>query len=207
MKEFDTAIIIAGGKSTRMGFDKAFMRIGHSPCIEIIVKKLKRHFNEIIIVTDEKNKYSLTDVTITQDKIKNAGPLGGLHAGLKESNSIYNYLIACDMPVISDKLITYMKEILILKPQIIACENKGFIEPFHAVYSKQLTSKIEEEIKKNEYSLYSLMLKSNTEIIGYNIIKKICENSNIFTNLNTRQELEQFRSKEVDYTSGCFANS
>ena len=111
------------------------------------------------------------------------------------------------MPVISDKLITYMKEILILKPEIIACENKGFIEPFHAVYSKQLTSKIEEEIKKNEYSLYSLMLKSNTEIIGYNIIKKICENSNIFTNLNTRQELEQFRSKEVDYTSGCFANS
>ena len=57
------------------------------------------------------------DVTIIQDKIKNAGPLGGLHAGLKESNSTYNYLIACDMPVISDKLITYMKEILILKPR------------------------------------------------------------------------------------------
>jgi molybdopterin-guanine dinucleotide biosynthesis protein A len=207
LKQFDTAIIIAGGKSTRMGFDKAFMRIGNSYCIELLIRKLKKNFNEIIIVTENSKKHdfmndAITDfmnVTITSDIIKNAGPLGGLHAGLKASSSMHNYLVACDMPVISDELIVHMKDLLFLKPDIIACENNGFIEPFHAVYMKPLISKIEREVKTGNYSLYNLMLKSNTEIIPFDKLKKICKSLSLFTNLNTRQELNRF-IKEVDYT-------
>lgn len=207
MKLFDTAIVIAGGKSTRMGFDKAFMKIGNNSCIELIIQKLKRHFNEIIIVSDKPNKYKITNVKSTHDEIKNAGPLGGLHAGLKISSSFYNYLIACDMPVISDELIIHIKNLLLLKPDIIACKNKGFIEPFHAVYSKNLTTKIEQEIKTGKYSLFNLMSKSKTEIISYDTIMKVCKNTYVFTNLNTRQELDRYRSKEVGYTCECYSNS
>ena len=68
MKQFDTAIIVAGGKSTRMGFDKAFMKIGNTSCIELIIKKLKWHFNEIIVVTQEISKYNFIDVKTTMMK-------------------------------------------------------------------------------------------------------------------------------------------
>lgn len=206
MKQLDTAIIIAGGKSTRMGFDKAFMKIGKTSCVELIVRRLKKHFNEIIVVTNEQNKFELADVKTTHDKIKNAGPLGGLHAGLKISSSLYNYLIACDMPVISDELIAHMKNMLFLEPDIIACKNNDFIEPFHGVYGKHLTLKIEQEIKTGQCSLFNLMLKSKTEVISKDTIKKMCKNLNLFTNLNTRQELAQFTSKEVKHPDGSYAN-
>ncbi|HHY04128.1 MAG TPA: molybdenum cofactor guanylyltransferase [Thermoanaerobacterales bacterium] len=198
MKQFDTAIIVAGGKSTRMGFDKAFMKIGNTSCIELIIKKLKWHFNEIIVVTQEISKYNFIDVKTTHDEIKNAGPIGGLHAGLKISSSIYNYLIACDMPVLSDELIIHMKKLLSLRPDIISCKNNGFIEPFHAVYSKHLTTRIEVQIEGGEYSLFKLMLKSKTKIISDTKIKSICKSSNLFTNLNTRQELAQFTAEKVN---------
>ena len=207
MKQFDTAIIIAGGRSTRMGYDKAFMKIGNTSCIELIIQKLKGHFNEIIIVSDKPNKYRINNVKSTHDEIKNAGPIGGLHAGLKISSSFYNYLIACDMPVLSDELITHMKNLILLQPDIIACKNKGFIEPFHAVYGKHLTKKIEYEIKSGEYSLFNLMSKSKTEIISYDTIIKICKNTSVFTNLNTRQELDIYISKEVGFSDERYANS
>jgi molybdopterin-guanine dinucleotide biosynthesis protein A len=201
LKQFDTAIIIAGGKSARMGFDKAFMKIGNTSCIELIIKKLKWHFNEIIVVTDEQKVSIILYVKITHDEIKNAGPIGGLHAGLKISSSIYNYLIACDMPVLSDELIIHMKKLLSLKPDIIACKNKCFIEPFHAVYSKALIPKIEQEVKNGNYSLFNLILNSKTEIVSDDTIKDICKSSScIFTNINTREDLDRFLSRKVEYT-------
>lgn len=194
MKLFDTAIIIAGGKSVRMGFDKAFMNINNLPCIELIVKKLKKHFSEIIIVTDEGNKYNFLKEIVAYDQYKNAGPLGGLHAGLKRSSSLYNYLIACDMPVISENMILYMKRLLSFQPDIIACENKEFIEPFHAVYSKNLIELIEDQIKMGELSLFNLMKKSKTRVISHHTIRKVCKGDLVFTNLNTRQDLEYYQS-------------
>ena len=83
MKLFDTAIVIAGGKNTRMGFDKAFMKIGNTSCIELIVEKLKKHFNEIVVVFNKPNKCQITNIKVAYDEMKNTGPIGGLHAGLK----------------------------------------------------------------------------------------------------------------------------
>jgi molybdopterin-guanine dinucleotide biosynthesis protein A len=191
---FNTAIIIAGGKSRRMGFDKALMKMGNTTCIELIIQKLKKHFDEIIIAAGNTNKYGFLGEKTVIDEIKNAGPIGGLHAGLKSSNSIYNYLIACDMPVICDDLISDLRRMVAMKPDIIACKNNDFIEPFHGVYSKSLITRIEQQVNNDGYSIFNLMKHSNTEIIHEAKITKLCKGLPIFTNLNTRQNLEQFRS-------------
>lgn len=194
MNLFDTAIIIAGGKSSRMGFDKAFMKINGTPCIELIIKKLKKHFDEIIIVARESAKYDKLGEIITFDELKGAGPIAGLHAGLKISSSMYCYLLACDMPVISDDLIVYMKNQIKSWPDIVACYNVDFIEPFHAVYSKNLISLIEQQVNLGKRSLYNLMQNCRTEVLSDNMVKKLSAGLPIFTNLNTCNELDEIQA-------------
>lgn len=197
MKLFNSAIVLAGGKSRRMGYDKAFIKIGDITCIELIINKLRKYFDEIIITTSSgKHKFDIPNAKIVIDEFKDLGPIAGLHAGLKESTSLYNYLIACDMPIICGKLISYMKQKLKSKPDIIACKRSNFIEPFHAVYSKKLINKIEKQIKANQFSIYSLMKKSNLYLIDDKVFNTRCKGLSIWTNLNTQNELVNFIWRE-----------
>lgn len=194
---FDSAIVLAGGKSRRMGFDKAFMKIGDTTCIEFIIKELKKHFGEVIIAASGENqRFKFLDAKTVVDEFKDTGPIAGLHAGLKTSNSLYNYLIACDMPVISDELISLMKQCLARDPDIVACRRGHFIEPFHAVYSKKLIARIEDQIKSNHCSIFSLMKNLNLHLIDDRMISKKCKALPIWTNLNTQDELENFRGRK-----------
>ncbi len=108
MKEFGTAIILAGGKSSRMGFDKQFLKIKERLLIENLIQRLKPSFSEIVIVTNRPEEYKSLPVIVTQDVFKGIGPLAGIHAGLLKSTSRFSYIIACDMPNINIEFINYM---------------------------------------------------------------------------------------------------
>jgi len=76
-------IILAGGQSSRMGRDKALLELGEYTLIEYIVNKVKTFgFDEIILVTNQVEKYSFLDVKIVKDFFPGLGPLAGIHAGL-----------------------------------------------------------------------------------------------------------------------------
>lgn len=109
MDNLNTAIILAGGKSSRMGFDKQFLVINEKRLILDIAKKLKKHFKEIIIVTNKKEYYKDLGYKVVEDEIKGMGPLAGISVGLKNSSSLYAYIIACDMPILDDNYIKYIK--------------------------------------------------------------------------------------------------
>ena len=105
----NTAIILAGGKSQRMGFDKKNIKIEGMYLLDIIVNVLEKEFDKIIIVTNTPCHLNKNNIIYVYDELKDIGPLGGIHAGLKASNSKYNYLIACDMPYINLDYIRFMK--------------------------------------------------------------------------------------------------
>ena len=105
----DTAVILAGGKSTRMGFDKQQLKIGNKIIAEYIADKLSNDFSQIIVVSNKPHLYENTGLFVVEDEIKGYGPLAGLYTGLTYSKSKFIYLIACDMPNISLEFIRYMK--------------------------------------------------------------------------------------------------
>ena len=80
--------------------------------IEIIAEKLKKVFSEIIIVTGRPEEYVKYGFKLVEDEVRNFGPLAGIHVGLKNSGSIYNYVVACDMPFINLKYIRYMMQLI-----------------------------------------------------------------------------------------------
>src|SRR6266496_3170841 len=95
-----TGIILAGGKSSRMGTNKAFLRLGNKYVIEILADLMKNIFSKMILITNEPALYKFLKIDIYEDIYKNKGPLGGIHSGLVNSQTEKNFVLSCDIPFI-----------------------------------------------------------------------------------------------------------
>lgn len=194
MKKLGTAIILAGGNSSRMGFDKQLIKIGENYLIDMIIDNLNRIFEEIIVVSNVKSILNSRKIIVVEDEIKNLGPLGGLHAGLKNSTNMYCYVIACDMPYINNEYIKYMMKILRRSGSVDALITKfgEWIEPFNCFYSKNIIKDIEGHINLGNRSVYSLMKKLNVEYIEENTARCFSPEWKMFNNLNTKEDLRKY---------------
>jgi molybdopterin-guanine dinucleotide biosynthesis protein A len=195
MKKFGTAIILAGGKSSRMGFDKQFLKTDNRRLMNSLISKLKNEFDEIIIVTNKPKDYIGFKVKVTTDKIKNVGPLAGIHVGLIEASSKYSFVVACDMPNINIKYITYMREKITNEIGCIT-EYDNHIEPFSSFYSKEIISDIEKHLQTKMRSINSLAKKLNILYIKEKEARKFSPNWDMFLNINTKEDLNLYLENE-----------
>ncbi|WMM25014.1 molybdenum cofactor guanylyltransferase [Tissierella sp. MB52-C2] len=195
MKKFGTAIILAGGKSSRMGFDKQFLKIDERRLMESLVHKLNREFEEIIIVTNKPEYYIGFSNRITKDIIESEGPLSGIHAGLNFSSSEYAYVVACDMPNINMDYVRFMKTSIETK-NIDGCVTRfgNWIEPFSSFYSRDIIKDIEEHLLSNRRSINSLLDKLNILYIEESKAREFSPNWDMFINLNTKEDLNSYLS-------------
>lgn len=189
-----TGIILAGGKSTRIGVNKSLLNFGDKTFIEIISDTLTEIFSRVIIISDERNTYEFLSLEIYPDIFKNKGPLSGIHSGLVNSDTERNFIISCDMPLISNKLIKFISEFQSDK-DIIVTSAENSIQPLCGIYSKSVITVIEEiltdDIKKN-YSVKRLLDISDTEIID--ITESEIYNRNTFLNINKKQDYQYIKS-------------
>lgn len=196
MKSFGTAIILAGGKSSRMGFDKQFMEVNQDRLMDIVINKLKEEFEEIIIVTNKPEGYYKNQYIVTKDIIKGKGPLSGIHAGLKLSSSKYAFVVACDMPHINLDYIRYMKEFIGNK-NIDGCVTKygELVEPFNGFYSKGIIEDIEKHLLNQRRSVNSLLKELNIKYVEESKAREFSPNWDMFINLNTQEDLIGYLKK------------
>lgn len=191
MDKFGTAILLAGGKSSRMGFDKQQLKIKDTLLIEYIIKRLYTVFNDIIVVTNNPEYYDDLPCRTVQDEIAGFGPLSGIHVGLKMANNQYGYVMACDMPYINFDYIEYLKD----RMSEVDCDacvtvfNQEWIEPFHGFYSKNLVSPIEEYLKSGKRSVFGLLKNFNSIYIEEEIAREYSPNWELFLNINTKEDL------------------
>ncbi|MCP3659223.1 MAG: molybdenum cofactor guanylyltransferase [Bacteroidetes bacterium] len=176
--KFGSAIILAGGQSKRMGFDKQFINLHGKRLLHLLIKKLKKEFDEIILVTDVLEP--IKGVKIISDILKNKGPLGGIHVGLKNAKSQYAYVVACDLPTILLEDIKLMKTKLINNEDVCLFKN----QPLHAFYSTRLVDAIENYLLSDlNYSLKLFIKPLKIAVINKN---------HSIINLNTPNDLKNF---------------
>ncbi|MFH1051277.1 MAG: molybdenum cofactor guanylyltransferase [bacterium] len=132
-----TGIILSGGKSTRMGENKSFLKIGDVKIIEIVSILMKSLFRELIIITNEPELYKFLNIKTYCDIHKNVGPIAGIHSGLINSKTERNFIISCDMPLMTSgmicSIVDYPSDALITVPKA-----DGFIQQLCGIYSKSL---------------------------------------------------------------------
>ncbi len=193
MNDFGTAIVLAGGKSTRMGFDKQLLKVDHRRLMDSLTSKLKTEFNEIIIVSNKPEYYIGINHKITSDKIIDKGPLAGIHAGLLQASSKYSFVVACDMPNINIEYARYMMKCM-NHDNLDGCVTRftDKIEPFNGFYSRDLVEKIERHIETGRRSINSMLKDLNIKYIEESQARIFSPNWDMFLNLNTRQDLEEY---------------
>lgn len=202
MKKIGTAIILAGGKSSRMGFDKQFLKIDQRRLMDSLINKLKKEFNEIIIVTNKPEYYIGLSHKIITDKLKESGPIVGIHAGLLESSSKYPFVVACDMPNINMEYVKYMKT-FIHDESLDGCVTNfmDWIEPFSSFYSRDLVEDIEKHIDGGRRSIHSMLKSLNIKYISEEDARRFSPNWDMFLNLNTREDLNDYLEVNKSYWS------
>ena len=201
-ENIQSCIILCGGQSRRMGQDKGSMIIHNQPMIKHILNTLNHQIDEAIIVLndDERirkynefiNKKNYTyKITLTQDKIKNKGPLSGILTGLENINSQYALTIPCDSPYITKKYInTIYNEIENQYQAIVPYHDKNnklqTSEPLHSIYNKNITPTIEKQIQNNTLHIKGLIEQIKTKYIQIDN-KKIEKKE--FKNLNRPEDI------------------
>lgn len=190
---FGTAAILAGGKSSRMGFDKQLLMEKSKRMLEQVVETLKKEFFDIIIVTSRPELYEGMDVRLCSDEYQEKGPLAGLHAAMQHTQSQYIYLLACDMPVVSLPFIQYMKECIQKKQaDVCACEINGQLETFNTFYSRDLLPEVINRLENGNRSLFRFIYGTQAHIISQEETLRFDPELAMFTNINTACEYEQY---------------
>jgi molybdopterin-guanine dinucleotide biosynthesis protein A len=186
-----TALILCGGKSRRMGFDKSDILINGVPLIKITYENLMEEFEEVILVADKKDKFSNCDYKVVEDVYKECGPLGGIYSGLINSSSSYSFVIACDMPFISRGYIKYMKSIMkIEQPDCVVSLKNGFIEPFYSLFKRDMAGNIEKSLASSRYKTSEVIRACNSHFVDEETIRQYAGERDIFTNMNYTDELK-----------------
>lgn len=189
-----TGIILSGGKSLRMGKNKAFIEIEGLPMIERILNLFKKIFNEILIITNDKNQFShLNNVKIYNDLVPYKGALGGLFTGIFYSSYEYSFCVGCDMPFLNESLIKFLIKKIEGEDIIVPKTEKG-LEPLHAIYSKRCLSLIKKMIDSGKSRIIDIYPLLNVKIIEENEFIKLDPERKSFLNINTPEELEQIKS-------------
>lgn len=144
-----TSIVLAGGKSLRVGSCKAMETICGQSLVKRAIERLKTISNQILIVTSqEQPDLPITrEAEIVVDIYPGKGPLGGIYTGLLASELPYSIVVACDMPFLNVKLLRYLIELSEGFDAVIPRLEEGKIEPLHAVYSRKCINTIRAELE------------------------------------------------------------
>lgn len=182
-----TGIVLAGGKSSRMGSDKGMVQLHEKKFIEHILAAILPNVNDIIIIANNKN-YTDLGYKVYEDLIKDCGPLGGIYTGLVNSQTENNIIVSCDIPFINSDLIRHIIE-NIGKAEIAVPVYKGNTEPLCAVYTKRTTTEIYNLIMGGELKIRNVLRHFITKEI--HITKRLkFYNDKLLVNINTPEELK-----------------
>lgn len=192
-----SAIVLCGGKSSRLGFDKAFLKIAGRTLVERQTDLLSGRFSRIILVTNSPGSYKAKGrVKIVADIVRGLGPLGGLYTGLNNSGSEYNLVAACDMPFINLDLAAYMAGSIKEGYQAVVPYYKKRYQPLFAVYSRDCIDKIGEALAGNKLKLARLLSEFKVRKVGKKELIKFGDPEVFFRNINTPQDLRLLKSFE-----------
>lgn len=184
-------IILAGGKSSRMGADKVWLSWQGKTFFSHLLEKTTNYgFSEILVSANEQLAcYAQYSVTVVADRYTNCGPLGGLHAALQVGTADYFFVVSCDMPLFQFSVAAACQKALGKETQVVVPVTAGRKQPLAALYHKSCLPVIEKLLQEKTYKIQALLEQVNTKWLNMD------DYNSLFFNVNTPQELLIARAK------------
>jgi molybdenum cofactor guanylyltransferase len=183
-----TGIILSGGGNTRMGQNKAFLRIGGERLIDRAVLLFRSLFREVIIVTANPLDYLDQDAAIVTDLLPGKGALGGLYTGLFYAADEYAFVAACDIPFLNRSFLEYMMSLSIDYDIVVPAPPDG-LQPLHAVYSRRCLPSIRSLLDRNRLQIKEFYPGHRILRISPKVLRSFDPEGRMFLNVNTPEDL------------------
>jgi molybdopterin-guanine dinucleotide biosynthesis protein A len=188
-----TAFILAGGKSSRMGSDKAFLQLRDETLLAHALKLAGAVTEEVKIVGDAM-KFSAFG-RVVEDVYRNRGPLGGIHAALSTSSTDLNLMLAVDLPFVDADFLRYLLSRARESSAMVTLPRAaGGLQPLCAIYQRAFCEVAEESLRNGRNKIDSLFAKVGTCVIDDDELVRAGFSSEMFRNLNTPDDLEKAQS-------------
>ena len=175
------AIIMAGGQSLRMGRDKSMMTINGKPMIKHIANQLRPYFSQILISSNDVDKYDFLSLKVVPDDVRDQGPLRGIASVLKASDYEKNFVIACDIPQVN---IPFVRQLICHCEgfdAVIPKHATGQMEPLFAVYNRTVVDSFEAALLSGQRRITDALSRCKVKYLEL-------ENSRWLENINTQAD-------------------
>lgn len=183
-----TGVILAGGKSSRMGEDKALITINGKTFIERVASEMKLVFERVILIARTKPSYNFLGLQSFDDIYSDCGPLGGIHSGLVHAGAKAIFVTACDTPFITNDLIRYValfpSHSLAKIPYL-----DGHNHPLCGVYDQGCLEQIIDHVQDRRLKVIDLLAEIGAAFVPVGIDLP-WYTPNLLVNINNKRELK-----------------
>ena len=182
-----SAAILAGGRSSRLGRDKALLELGGEPLLARAVRLLRAVVDEVIVVGPAERAAVVPGVRIVPDERPGVGPLGGIASALRATEAPYLLVVATDMPLLNVDLLRYL---LSLAPghDIVLPRVEGRTQQLHAVYSRACLPLIDAQLARDDFKIDRFFAQARVRLVEEDEARRFDPDLLSFRNINTEAD-------------------
>lgn len=181
-------VILAGGRSTRMGTNKAVLTVGGVRIIDRVLETLGALFPEILMIANDPVPYRERGLRIEPDVLPEHGSLGGIYSGLVHARAPRAFCCACDMPFLDPVLVRF----LLAESagyDVTLPESPEGPQPMHAIYAKSCLPAIERVLAAGRFKITGFFDAVRVRTIPWDVVRTFDAAGDCFFNVNTPGEL------------------
>ncbi|TVQ16034.1 MAG: molybdenum cofactor guanylyltransferase [Bacteroidetes bacterium] len=181
-----TGIILAGGKSSRFGSNKALFEYQGKKLVEYSIEILHPLCGQLLLSTNQPEIFAFTGLQTVSDVYPDCGPVGGIHACLQQSTTEHNLVTGCDLPWLDTRLFEY---ILGCSPsyQVVMPMHKGFKETMASYYHQSCAETLEKALQEKHYKIFDAIAPLKT--FYPEIDEQDFYSEKLFANVNYREDI------------------
>ena len=150
------AAILVGGKSSRMGKDKALLEFNGISFIRRVAEVFFQECSPVIVISDHGERYSFLGLPVCEDEYKNCGPLGGIHTALKNVPTNTVCIASCDIPFIHRDLLRQLLDVR-GEEDITVFSSNGMVQPLFGIYHTRILPTLEKHLNSNRFSVLDFL--------------------------------------------------
>jgi molybdopterin-guanine dinucleotide biosynthesis protein A len=190
-----TVAIVAGGQSSRMGTDKAFVQLNGRPLITHLLDRIAGlGQTETILITNHPADYAHLNLPMVSDVLPGKGSLGGIYTALHASQNSYTLALACDMPFVNPDLLRYLIRLAegdafdVIVPTV-----EGYPQGLHAIYGRACQEPIRARLDADRLKVIGFYDEVRVRMVDEEEYGRVVPDGRSFFNVNTPEDLEQAR--------------
>ena len=189
-----TGVILVGGKSRRMGRDKAFLRIAGKTLFERVLEVFKESFDRFLLVGDRVERFAGYGLPVLPD-IYPGSALGGLYTALDNAETEHIFVSSCDLPFPNREMLLYLCSIRDGFDAVVPHTAHGF-EPLFAVYAKSCLEAMKKYLESGNFCAYGYYPDVRVRYVQGEELAALDRDGRSFLNVNTPEEFEKIRKED-----------